>query len=221
MQTENPDLHGNVPDKSETVLLLIDVINDLEFDGGELLLEHAQPMAKRLAALKRKAAAAGIPAVYVNDNFGRWRSDFKALIDHCLEDDVRGRPIVGLLKPGPDDYFVLKPTHSGFYATALDILLDYLEAKTLILTGVAGNICVLFTANDAFIRDYRLFVPEDCIASNHEHDNRIALEQMQTVLRADITPSSKLDLLSLNGHREAGSQTSGPAPVSTRAIPAD
>jgi nicotinamidase-related amidase len=132
----------------------------------------------------------------------RWRSDFNALVSHCLEDEVRGKPIVELLKPGPDDYFVLKPTHTGFYGTALDLLLNYLEAHTLILTGIAGNICVLFTANDAFIRDYRLFVPADCVASNLEKDNRIALEQMKTVLRADITPSIALDLASLRGHTD-------------------
>jgi nicotinamidase-related amidase len=218
MQAENPDLHGNVPDKSDAALILIDVINDLEFDGGELLLEHALPMAERLAALKQRASSAGIPSIYVNDNFGRWRSDFNTLIAHCLEDGVRGRPVVELLQPGPDDYFVLKPTHSGFYGTALDLLLNYLNAHTLVLTGVAGNICVLFTANDAFVRDYRLYVPEDCVASNYEKDNRIALDQMRTVLRADIRPSTVLDIRSLNGPtQEADGLAAGQMAVATAA----
>lgn len=120
------DLHGNAPDKSETALLLIDVINDLEFPEGDQLLAHALPMAKRLVSLKNRAKRAGIPAVYVNDNFGRWRSDFNAQVEHCLNDGVRGEPLVRLLKPDDDDYFVLKPKHSGFHSTTLDMLLEYL-----------------------------------------------------------------------------------------------
>src|SRR4051812_16185869 len=145
MPAKNEDLHGNVPDKAEIVLLLIDVINDLEFEEGAQLLKHALPMAEKIAALKRRAKQAGIPAIYVNDNFGRWQSDFTKLLSHCLEEDVCGKPLVRLLKPDEDDYFVLKPKHSGFFSTTLDTLLEYLQARTLILTGLAGNICVLFT----------------------------------------------------------------------------
>src|ERR671931_1659786 len=171
MPAKNPDLHGNAPDEAPTVLLLIDVINDFEFDGGEALLAQALPMAERLAALKRRLRAAGVPAIYVNDNFGRWRSDFRALLAHCCRDGVRGQPVVERLLPEADDYFVLKPKHSGFFSTTLDVLLDYLKARTLILTGVAGNICVLFTANDAYMRDFHLYVPADCVASNRAEDN--------------------------------------------------
>src|SRR5205807_3775934 len=145
--------------------------NDLEFDGGDELLCHALPMAKRLAVLKRRAKRHGVPAVYVNDNFGRWRSDFTAQVEHCQRDGVRGRPVVELLRPEEDDYFVLKPKHSGFFSTTLDTLLDYLEVKAVILAGMAANICVLFTANDAYMRDLHLFVPSDCVASNTEEEN--------------------------------------------------
>ncbi|MDQ3703421.1 MAG: isochorismatase family protein, partial [Chloroflexota bacterium] len=116
MPTKNDDLHGNAPDEAPVALLLIDVINDLEFEGGDELLEQALPMARRLATLKRRAREAGIPAVYVNDNFGRWRSDFRALVAHCTDDDVRGRPVVEALRPDEEDYFVLKPKHSGFFS---------------------------------------------------------------------------------------------------------
>ena len=191
---KNEDLHGSVPDTAPVALLLIDVINDLEFPGGELLIKHALPMAKRLAAFKRRCKRAGIPAIYVNDNFGKWQSDMTRLIEHCLEDGVRGEPIVRLLAPEEDDYFVLKPKHSAFFSTTLDTLLDYLKARTLILTGVAGNICILFSANDAYMRDFHLVVPSDCIASNEARDNKQALELMRTVLKADTTPSTKLDL---------------------------
>ena len=194
MPAKNEDLHGNVPDKAEVALLLIDVINDLEFDGGEKLLEYALPMAERIAALKEQARRAGIPVIYVNDNFGRWQSDFNKLLKHCLEDDVRGKPLADLLRPDEDDYFVLKPKHSGFFSTTLDTLLEYLKARTLILTGVAANICVLFTANDAYMRDFNLVIPSDCVASNTTEENEHALKLMQQVLKADTTPSVELDL---------------------------
>jgi nicotinamidase-related amidase len=193
----NDDLHGNAPDTCPVALLLIDVINDLEFDSGGELLVHALPAAKRMAELKQRARALGIPAVYVNDNFGRWRSDFKALVQHCSNSDVRGRPIARLLTPAGDDYFVLKPKHSGFYSTTLEILLQYLQTTTLIICGLTGDMCVLFTANDAFLRDYRLVVPSDCVASRNEEDNRNALTHMHRILEADTAESVNLDLRSL------------------------
>lgn len=202
MPPKNQNLHGNVPDKSEVVLILIDVINDLEFDEGEQLLTHALPMARRIAALKKRAQAARVPAIYVNDNFGKWQSDFTKLIDHCLADDVRGKQVVELLRPDDADYFVLKPKHSGFFSTTLDTLLAYLEAKTLILTGVAANICVLFTANDAYMRDYHLVIPEDCVVSNTEEENQYALQQMEKILRADTTPSPQVNFEELKLDRQ-------------------
>jgi nicotinamidase-related amidase len=194
MPAKNPDLHGNAPDQSAVVLLLIDVINDLEFEGGDALLAQALPMAERLAALKRRARAAGIPAIYVNDNFGRWRSDLNAIIAHCRADDVRGRALVEWLAPAADDYFVLKPKHSGFFSTTLDTLLEYLRAHTLILTGLTADNCVLFTASDAYLRDFHLVVPADCVASIDPEHTRQALEHMRRVLKADLTPSTRLRL---------------------------
>jgi len=194
MPVKNHDLHGNAPDQSPTVLLLIDVINDLEFEGGEALLRQALPMAERLAALKRRSHAAGVPAIYVNDNFGRWRSDFRTLLAHCLRDGVRGKPLAERLAPGPDDYFVLKPKHSGFFSTTLDILLEYLRAHTLILTGLTAENCVLFTASDAYLRDFQLVVPPDCVASIEPAHTREALEHMHRVLKAQLTPSTELVL---------------------------
>jgi nicotinamidase-related amidase len=193
MPAENDDLHGNVPDNAEVALLLIDVINDLEFPGSELLFEQVMAIAENIAALKWHARQAAIPVIYVNDNFGKWQSDFSKLIAHCLEDDVRGRQLTQMLLPEPEDYFVLKPKHSGFFSTTLDALLDYLHAKTLILAGVAGNSCVLFTAHDAFMRDFHLIIPSDCVASNTPEENRYALQHMRNVLQANISPSSEID----------------------------
>jgi nicotinamidase-related amidase len=196
-------LHGNAPDASPVALLLIDTINDLEFDDGARLLRGALPMAKRIAALKQRTEHAGIPAIYVNDNFGRWRSDFRRLVAHCLEDDVRGRPVVERLVPDENDYFVLKPKHSGFYNTTLDLLLHHLQAETLIVTGMATDVCVLFTAADAYMRDYRLIVPRDCVAALSPALHRAALKQMQHVLKADVVTSTSIDLARLTRRRRS------------------
>lgn len=194
MPANNDDLHGNVPENADVALLLIDVINDMEFPGAEGLVEAAVPMAQRIAELKCRAKAMGIPAVYVNDNFGRWQSDFRKVVEHALHDGVRGEEVARILEPEEDDYFVLKPKHSGFFATTLDTLLSYLGAHTVILTGVAGNICILFTANDAYMRDLNVIVPADCVASNTPEENEHALKLMASILKADITPSTELDL---------------------------
>ena len=189
----NPrDPHGAVPEQSSSVLLLVDVINDFNFPQGKNLLRFAIPAAQRLVALKRRLRARGIPAVYVNDNFGRWQSDFKKQVETCVSDESLGAPVARLLIPGENDYFVLKPKHSGFFSTSLDVLLSYLGARKLIITGFAGDICVLFTANDSYMRDYELIVPQDCVASETLAANRRACQQMQRFLRADIRPSHRL-----------------------------
>jgi nicotinamidase-related amidase len=197
MPARNSDLHGNVPDKCSVALVLIDVINDLEFDGGDTLLKHALPAARRIAALKAQARKRGIPVIYANDNFGRWRSDFRQVVEHCLTDGVRGQPLAQLLKPDDQDYFVVKPKHSAFYCTTLDLLLQYLQAKRVVLTGFTGDMCVLFTAADAYLRDLKINVPEDCTASQSPLENRKALQYITRVFKADRRPSGKIDFAKL------------------------
>lgn len=194
MPIKSNDLHGNVPDAAGAALLLIDVINDFEFDSGEKLLKLAMPVGKQIADLKSRAKRVGVPVIYVNDNFGKWQSDLNKIVSHCLEDGVRGEPFVKLVLPDEDDYFVLKPKHSGFYCTSLELLLDHVGSTSLILAGIAGNNCVLFTANDAYMRDFKLFVPADCVVSETEEENESALKQMEKVLKADIRRSDQLKL---------------------------
>jgi nicotinamidase-related amidase len=197
MPARNDDLHGNVPENSPVALVMVDVINDLDFDGGEALLKNALPMAKRLAALADRARDAGIAIIYVNDNFGKWRSDFRALLEHCTHDAVTGRELAEMLAPEKSDYFVLKPKHSGFFSTTLDTLLEYLHVRTLIVTGLTTDRCVLFTASDAHMRDLHIVVPEDCCAADSAAHHRDAITMIKRVLGADTTASDDLDLRSL------------------------
>jgi nicotinamidase-related amidase len=187
------DLHGSAPDTHDTALLLIDVINDFEFPRGDELFAQALPMAPRIARLKDRARAAGVPAIYVNDNFGRWQSKFDDIVKHCLEDGVRGGPFVEQLVPGDRDYFVLKPKHSGFYQTPLELLLKHLGTQRLILTGVSTNSCVLFTANDAYMRDMELMIPEDCVAACNAQEHEFAMRQIKNMLKADTRRSGEID----------------------------
>jgi nicotinamidase-related amidase len=183
--------------------LLLDVINDMDFEGSESLVAFAAPMARRLRELKHRARDAGIPTIYINDNFGKWRSDFRSLVEHCINDDVPGREVARLLQPDDEDYFVLKPKQSAFFGTTLDTLLRSLGATTLIVTGIAGDNCVLFSANDAYLRDFKLYIPADCVASETREQNDYALKLMARVCKADITPSTALDLARLAGGHTA------------------
>src|SRR3954467_2097557 len=189
MPAKNSDLHGNVPDQSSVALIMIDVINDMEFESGEKLFRNALPAARALANLRRRAIDAGVPVIYVNDNFGKWRSDFRQQLGHLLEDGVRGEPIAKLLRPAEEDYFVLKAKHSGFYHTQLDLLIDYLQVRTVVLAGFATDMCVLFTASDAYLRDLEIIVPPDCSAAASMDHHEGALEHMARVLHVDTTPS--------------------------------
>jgi nicotinamidase-related amidase len=193
----SPDLHGSAPDDARAALLIIDMINAFDFEGARRMLGRARAAARAIRALKRRAKSAGIPTIYVNDNFGRWRSDFRTLLKHVRKRGCPGRSIAELLVPEDEDYFVLKPKHSGFQFSALDVLLDHLGARTLIVSGVAGDFCVLFTAHDAYMRDYRLVVPRDCIASVEPSDDRYALAHMAKVTKADVRPSTEIDLAAL------------------------
>jgi nicotinamidase-related amidase len=177
---------------SGTALLLIDVINDLAFEGSQALVEQAEPMAARLARLKQRASAAGVPTIYINDNFGRWRSDFRKTVAHCTARSSPGRIVSKRMRPTARDYFVLKPKHSGFFGTTLDPLLETLHIRRVILAGIAGNICVLFTANDAYMRELTIFAPADCIVSNTAADNAHALRQIEIVLKGNVAASTRL-----------------------------
>lgn len=176
-------------------LLMIDLVNPMEFIGGDALFRNAMPAVRRIAALKRRARAAGLPVIYVNDNFDAWHLGFRELVDEIRGRSKKGAALIDQLQPDPTaDHFVLKPMHSAFFQTPLEFLLQQLKATTLILTGVATEICVLFTANDAHMRRYRVIVPRDCVASERNTDRVQALRLMGRLLHADVRPSDRVVL---------------------------
>jgi nicotinamidase-related amidase len=170
------------------------MINPFTFEGAEKMLPDAIAAAERIAALKGRMKKARLPTIYVNDNFGKWRSDFRKLVAHCLGSSCRGKSITRMLCPEENDYFVLKPKHSGFYGTPLELLLEFLGVRRVILTGIAGNSCVLYTASDARMRGFKLTVPQDCVASMRSEENAAALEHMKKMLDADTPRSEELKI---------------------------
>jgi len=146
-----------------TALLLIDLINTWQMKDGQRLRRNALAQLGRLANLKRRATRAGAPVIFVNDNFGQWRSDFERVMEHARAMSDEGARIVAALRPGPEDYFVLKPRHSGFFSTPLQLLLQELHVETVVLCGAAGDQCVLATAGDALVRKFKVVVPRDGI----------------------------------------------------------
>jgi len=191
----------NTRHTAEVALLLIDVINHFEFPDGAQLLKQAARVAPNIARLKKRARELKIPVVYVNDNFGQWRSDVKKLLKYCLRPEASGRRFVQILSPDEEDYFVLKPMHSAFYQTPLEALLKEFGASTLVLAGLATDSCIVCTAHDADMREYRLIVPSDCCAAATPREHRRAIEHIQRMAHARVGPSNTLRLSGYATHR--------------------
>lgn len=177
--------------KSRRVLLLVDFINPLRFEGAEAIASSAVEAARATAALKRAWRADGRTVVYVNDNFGEWRSDVSVLLRECRRSGGAAAELARLLAPKEGDLFVLKPRHSGFYQTPLALLLDELGARELVITGLAADYCVQSTAMDAYVRGHRVWVPSDCTAAESLQQKQSALQWMREHLKARITPAHR------------------------------
>lgn len=180
--------------KSATAILIVDAINPLDFPGGRAFAKRAVVTARRIARLAERARGTGIPVIFVNDNLGRWRSDIDALIEYVCAPGRAGRPLVKTLRPQREDFVVLKSTLSGFHQTPLDAMLRQGEVGTVVVTGFVTGNCVLFTAADAYMRDYRLVVPRDCVADLTQEEHGDALKKIASVLKAQLTTSAQLRL---------------------------
>ncbi len=179
---------------SSKALLIIDMINDFQFQHGKVLAEKAAAIAENIFALKKYCYKSNSPVIYINDHYSLWKADINSIIDYCSNEYSHN--ILEKIAPQKADYFLIKPKHSAFYGTALNTLLHQLKVDELILTGIAGNICVLFTANDAYMREYSIIVPDNAIASVDEKDNVYALTMMKNVMKAKIFKYEKNNIMS-------------------------
>lgn len=176
--------------RSPRVLVLIDFINPLNFPGAEQLAPGALQAAKATVRLRGRLDAEKVAVVYANDNYGVWQSDFHSLVTQCVaRDDISGE-IARLLSPRATDLTLLKPRHSAFYCSPLELLLKEMGAKELILAGLATDICVQMTAADAFLRGFEgVWVPSDCTAAETAKAKANALAYMREVLKCDVRSS--------------------------------
>ncbi len=184
---KHPDLHGNVPDDRALALLLIDVLNPLDFEGSE---EFAR-------ACSRSGSPRGVQGTSDRGSCPRHlrQRQRRALavrrdrvVRNATRDDARVPSLAPARPRTSSTTWSCASKHSGFYSTPLDILLTYLRTERVILTGLSAERCVLFTANDAFLRDYELFVPSDCTAAIDDRDYAAALRILERVLGATTTP---------------------------------
>lgn len=170
----------------DTAVIFVDLINDFNFPGGDKLLSNTTDIIPNLVKLKTYAKENNIPVIYVNDHYGLWQADFNKIIEHCTNDS--SREIIETMKPDDDDYFLIKPQHSAFFQTPLHTLLTDLDRNRLIIAGIAGDICILFTAKDAYMYKMDLHIPKNCMASEEKDNNDYALYLMRSVMKADIEP---------------------------------
>jgi len=175
--------------------MLIDVLTTFQFPDGDAILQNALKMRDALVRLKARARQVGIPVLYVNDNFGDWRSEKEVLMGRCLE--AKGATFVRPLLPDGEDYFVLKPMHSAFYMTPLEVLLQHLQVEMLILTGLTSNSCITVTAHDANMRGFDIYIPPDCSCARDTEEHIQALAQLEAVAGANLTRSTSLKLPNL------------------------
>ncbi|MFB9859664.1 cysteine hydrolase family protein [Salinicoccus siamensis] len=179
--------------EGKTALIMIDIINKMDFEGSENLLENARGIIEPLRELKRQAKENDIPVIYANDNFGLWHEDMNSLIEECKKGI--GKEVIEQLLPEEKDYFLIKPKHSAFFGTQLDILLRKLEVENLILTGLSGDMCVLFTSSEAYMREFNLWVPGDCVASEVDEDHEASLRIINRSMFANVTPATETDII--------------------------
>jgi nicotinamidase-related amidase len=171
---------------SRKALLIIDMINNFDFSNGEVLAKKTLPIAQTIKKLKEQFIKLELPIIYINDHYNLWQADVTRIINHC--ENSLSKDIISTIHPQPDDLFLIKPKHSAFFGTALNTLLYQLKVRSLVITGIAGNICVLFTANDAYMREYMIHVPKNAIASADDKDNEYALKMINNVLKGNIDP---------------------------------
>ncbi|MDB5958597.1 isochorismatase family cysteine hydrolase [Ramlibacter sp.] len=177
--------------RSARVLILVDFINPLNFPGAETLARPALVAARAAARLRGRMEGEKATIVYANDNYGAWTSDFHSLVAQCCARDDTSGEIARLIAPGPRDITLLKPRHSAFFCTALELLLKEMGARDLVVAGLCTDMCVQMTAADAFLRGYEgVWVPSDCTAAESTKAKTASLAYMRDVLKCDVRSSA-------------------------------
>ncbi|MGW2035840.1 cysteine hydrolase family protein [Streptomyces sp. NPDC001811] len=175
---------------SKTALIVIDMINTYDHKDADQLIRSVEPVVPVLTDLLGRARGRGVPVIYVNDNFGEWRSHHGELLERALA--TPHAHLVQPVKPDADSLFVLKARHSIFFETPLHYLLQQQGIDRLVLTGQVTEQCVLYSALDAHIRHFDVIVPQDAVAHIHEDLAQAALRMMERNMGARVCESREL-----------------------------
>ncbi|MFI2645523.1 cysteine hydrolase family protein [Streptomyces sp. NPDC018610] len=175
---------------NKTALIVIDMINTYDHKDAELLLPSAKAVVPVLTGLLERARRHEVPVVYVNDNFGEWRSHHGELLDRVLAGPHAD--LVAPVRPDENSLFVLKARHSIFYETPLTYLLKQQGVQELVLCGQVTEQCVLYSALDAHIRHFDVVIPKDAVAHIHADLARAALLMMERNMGARVCLSEDL-----------------------------
>ncbi|MEV6500819.1 isochorismatase family cysteine hydrolase [Streptomyces prunicolor] len=170
---------------TQSALIVIDMINTYDHDDAALLIPSVQESLPAVTRLLHRARELDVPVIYVNDNFGQWRSHHGELLETALKG-----PHADLVRPvAPDDasLFVVKARHSAFYETPLGYLLTQQGVDHVVLCGQVTEQCVLYSALDAHIRHLRVTVARDAVAHIHPDLAEAALRMMERNMGARVS----------------------------------
>jgi nicotinamidase-related amidase len=171
-------------------LVVIDMINTYDHEDAERLRASAEEVVPVIGALLERARDASAPVIYVNDNFGQWRSDQRALVENAIGSEHGS--LVEPIAPNEDAMFVVKARHSIFYETPLDYLLDQEGVDEVVMVGQATEQCILYSALDAHIRHIPVIVPRDAVAHIHEDLAEAALRMMEINMEAEVVGADEV-----------------------------
>lgn len=188
--TASPLPGGNLDAMGKTALIVIDMINTYDHKDADQLLPSAEAVVPVVADLLRRARRRDVPVIYVNDNFGEWRSHHGEMLDKALS-GPHAR-LVEPLRPDASSLFVVKARHSIFFETPLTYLLHQQGIEQLVLCGQVTEQCVLYSALDAHIRHLDVVVPRDAVAHIHADLADAALRMMQRNMGARVCESGEL-----------------------------
>lgn len=174
-------------DPKTSALLIIDMQNDATRPEGKLaainLPEPAAALIPHIRKLIDSAHSVKMPVVYTKSTHRHDHIDTNPFSPVIALDATKegswGAEIDEELKPAPEDIVVVKHRWSSFYCTLLEPILKNLGIKTLLITGVLTNACVLHTTVAAHDRDYRTIVVRDCVASGDPEKHGVALKVME------------------------------------------
>jgi nicotinamidase-related amidase len=162
----------------EPALVVIDMLNSYEHEDAEALVPSVRDVLPFVQQLIKRARDASVPVIYVNDNFGRWRSHHGELLDAALAG--RHPELVEPVVPDEDSLFVVKARHSIFYETPLHYLLGQLGVQHLVLCGQVTEQCILYSALDAHIRHVDVSIARRTVAHIDSELADAALRMMET-----------------------------------------